>query len=253
MSAKRLWQIGGFLVVVGILAFGWFVIISPGFATVDDNNAQRAAVIAKNAQIQADIAHLSKVDVTALEAQLAARIAQIPQDLVEEDVYDEIKTFGAQAGVAVTDIAITQASAFATNQQSSAGTDPSAPVAPGSPIGAPGLPITAADLAVANRAAMYDSPVSITVDGDFASVRRFIDILTKQSSRTFLVTGASMSAEGGSMSIDAVIWFKPRAVDLLSDPAASSPAPAPSAPPTTSPTPGDPASPSPSGSPTPQG
>jgi len=215
MNAKRLWQVGGGLVIVVVLALGWFLLVSPALAALKDNDAQRAQVDAKNAQIVRDIANLSKVDVTGLESDLSARIDEIPERLVEEDIYQEIKDLGAAAGITVTSVSISQPDAFATQQASAEGTDPAAPVAPGAAITTPGLPITAADLQVANAAGMYDSSVDISVDGGFDQVRAFIDALSRQSTRTFLVTGADLDASGGTMSIHSVIWFKPRADDLL--------------------------------------
>ena len=216
MTAKRLWLVGGGLVIAVLLALGWFLLISPALGTIKDNEAQRDQVDAKNAQILRDIANLSKVDVDGLESDLAGRVAEIPERLVEEDIYQEVKDLGAQTGVIVTSVSISQPEAFATKQASAEGTDPAAPVAPGGKIAAPGLPISSADLQTANAAGMYDSTVDISVSGGFEQVRAFIDALTKQSSRTFLVTGAELNALGGAMSIHSVIWFKPRADDLLS-------------------------------------
>jgi len=245
MTGKRLWQIGGVLAVVVILALGWFVIVSPGLKTVDANNAQRATVQAANARVRADIANLSKVDVDALKQELATSIAQIPGTLVEEDVFDEIKNDAALAGVTVSSISITQPAPFAMTQESAADSKTPATPAPsasGQPaaLAAPGLPIEPADIKAADAAGMYYSTVSISIDGPFANARAFVDVLTQQSSRTFLVPTASFDAAGGSMDVTTVIWFKPRTEDLLTDPA-----PAPSATPTPTPTPTPSATPAP--------
>jgi len=249
MNAKRLWQIGGFLVIVAILALGWFVIVSPGLKTVDENDSQKSSVDARNAQIRADIANLSKVDVGELEQRLSTSIAQIPGTLVEEDVFAEIKNDAAAVGVTVSSISITQPAPFATTQQSAVDTKPTAsPSDSGAPapLVVPGLPIEPSDLKAANSAGMYYSPVAITVTGGFANVRQFIDVLTQQSPRTFLVPTASLDAAGGSMNISAVIWFKPRSEDLLAEPE-----PAPASTPTPSATPSSTPSGTASGTPDP--
>lgn len=220
MNAQRLWQIAGAIVILGILGLGWLLLVSPGLEQVKTTDQQRQTVQATNARIQREIDNLSEVDVEALRGSLGTRITQIPSKLVEEHVFDEIKNAGLATGVAVTSISISQPSAFSTTQVSAEDTETPTPeqTEAGAPIVSPGLPITADDLAVALDADLYVSRVTINLDGAFPNARAFINTLTKTASRNFLVTGASLNGEGGQATINAIIWFKPRAVDLLTDP-----------------------------------
>lgn len=81
-NRKRVWLGGGLLLVVVILALGWFVVVSPVLTEtastrdqIESVRLQNSALAAKNASLKA-----ANDDVAALRDSLAAALAELPAD-----------------------------------------------------------------------------------------------------------------------------------------------------------------------------
>lgn len=195
MNAKTFWRIGGALGFVLILALGWFLLVSPMFATIGTNDRMRADVEARNASLQAAIAAMSDVDVPALAAELEGLSRALPGAVDEAGIIRELLDASSRSGATLAGATFQTPSYFA-------------PVA--GPDGAP-LPIDPADLQAAADAGLLVLQVTVQLNADADHVLAFADAL-QDSGRRFLVQSVNLpAADDGSPvgSVDAIAFIMP--------------------------------------------
>ena len=129
MSARRLWQIGGSLVVVAILVLGWFAAVSPVLAEATQNELDRAAVAEQNAVHEATLASLKAEyqNIDELRLQLDEFAAAIPADTAMPALVRDIAAAAAASGVVISAIRSEDAVDFL--PASAAPVEPAAPPA----------------------------------------------------------------------------------------------------------------------------
>lgn len=213
MDKNKLWIIGSVLVMVVVLALGWFVGIAPQLGNAATATLQRVDVQALNATQEATLAKLKKdyANIGKLDAQLADLSQSVPSDSDIPAFYDEVDAIGAASGVTVAGITVADAKPYepvsapapaggaATPTPTSTATpSPEATPAPTStpaPTAVPGMPPkTSPNLTSANFSSLA---VTLTVKGTYAQALDFVNGI-QQGKRLFLVDGITTSPSGES-------------------------------------------------------
>jgi len=197
VNTKLLWQIVGTLLVVGILAGGWFLVVQPVLQSVTADRDELLAVEAQHELITADIRAMTELDVRQLEREVAARTAQLPSTLDEAAIYREIQPIVDGTGALLTRVAITPPAEFVGV--------PSAAVLPEelAPASTPEA------LTAAAEAGLVVAPVSIEFTSE--SVVQALEVLSRLAAadRIYLVSSGTLS-ESATQRIVAEIYFLPR-------------------------------------------
>ncbi len=197
MNAKALWQVVGVLLVLGILAAGWFLVVQPVLASVAADEDELAAVEAQHELIAADIRAMTELDVGALEREARDLTTQLPHAFDEAAIYRELERIVGGAGATLVRVAVTAPTAFV-------GT-PSAAVLPErlAPANTPEA------LLAAGEAGLVVATASIEFSAD--SHEQTLDVISRLSAapRIYLVVSGSM-AEAATQRLVAELYFLPR-------------------------------------------
>lgn len=183
---------------------GWFLVISPVFATASETRAQAEAQVDQNALTETRIVRLKEQfeQLDALRAQLASARLQIPTSYDLAAYQRELSTLAAMHGVTVTSLQTGLAEpivpvgsapvAEVPATDDAAATDPAAaPAADGSTTAPAATGATPVD-------SFYAVNASLNVVGTHQSVLAFLDALQRGAQRLFLVEGISGSALGSA-------------------------------------------------------
>ncbi|NYF09627.1 Tfp pilus assembly protein PilO [Leifsonia sp. AK011] len=222
MNARRLWQIGGSLVIVAILVLGWFVAVAPVLAEAAGNEADRAEVADQNSVHEATLASLKAEyeNIAALRAQLDELAIAIPADTAQSDLVRDISAAAAASGVVISTIRFEDAATFvpasaepaepvtdpADGEESTDATDDSTPsetdaAATDATGAAPAVAdptagiveVDPADLALLGSGQFVTVPVTIEFVGEPEQLLTMASALQSMK-RLFLVSGFKMDA-----------------------------------------------------------
>ena len=263
MNAKLAWQVGGIVVVLGILAAAWFLLISPQFASAKSAGNQRGAVDAQNASLQADVARLKQVNVSELTGQIATFQQGVPATSEVISLFSQVRVLVESTGASLSAITVGSDTAFAPTLKGATG-DPKKDAATQSPpAGSSGkaavpvslLPVLDSDLQASVSAGLLTMTVTIQVSGSRDQILAAANALQAagpQRQMTISTISVSLPSNGGPGigTFGGIVFVLPLApVDLSSlnqgSPVGTSPSPSPT--PSSSPTPS--ASPSSSATP----
>lgn len=230
MEKMRQWLLLTALGVVGILAAGWFLLVSPQHSHASSLRTQAASEQQSAAGLQSQVAQLkqqAKGEV-AQQRRLAQIANQIPDNPQLPTLIRELSTAAHKAGVTLMSLA------------------PSQPTA-----------VTATTTA-ATTAPLAQIPIAIQVTGSYFNIESFFQA-TRHMDRALLVTGFTLAPSGGGSSSDSsgggataaapnaltgqiqgVVFESP----AVAQPAATTAAPAPATSTTTAPAPQASAAPS---------
>ena len=238
-ATTRIWTFATVIVIILVIALGWFLGISPKLADAARFDAERRSVIAQNdlaratlAQLQADF---ERIDDLLLD--LEDLRAAFPTEAAYDDAVEELLTQSVQAGLTVQDLSLGEPSpTVATVIDEDVET-----VEP--EVDGDGLLPTGTLLRV---------PVSVTVNGSLPDILSFIDAMQRAARFAIVSTGDfSVTLQDGPRMTISMVMYVVSGEDLLDvDP---EPAPEPEPEPSESPTPEatDPAGTEPSAEPTP--
>jgi hypothetical protein len=213
MDKNKLWIIGSVLVMVIVLALGWFLGIAPQLANAASAGVQRLDVQALNATQEATLAKLKRdyANIGELNAQLADLSESVPSDTAIPAFVDEVDAIGAATGVTVAGISVADAKPYepvtapapagAAATPGPTGTPTPAPAATPTPTptptAVPGMPpVTNPKLTSANFSSLA---VTLTLKGTFAQALDFVNGI-QRGKRLFLVDGITTSSSGSSSS-----------------------------------------------------
>ncbi|MFF2053035.1 hypothetical protein ACFVU2_15650 [Leifsonia sp. NPDC058194] len=206
MDKNRLWLIGAVLVMVVVVAGGWFLGIQPQLVTAATAEAQRAQVAAVNAQQTAALEKLKSdyAQLPDLKSDLATLRASIPQGTDLPTFVDQVTELCASTGATFTGYTTAASLPYAlasttgaatTKTPASTSTSSPQPTAAATPAptstpepGAP--PVTNRLVTDQNFVA---TPLTVTVQGGYANVLAFMRGL-QTGKRLFLVTNLETSA-----------------------------------------------------------
>jgi hypothetical protein len=189
MSARVLWQIGGVIGFVVILIVGWFLLVSPKYASVGMNDRLRSDVERQNVGLESAISDISTVDVAALEAQVSALHRLVPEAVEEPEILRQFDAAAAAAGVELKQVTFDVPSVFVATPEGAS----SAP-----------LPIDPADLQAVVDAGLLVVPFSTNALGDVASLLAYADAL-QSSGRLFLLQSVEFGSPNESGVVPVVI------------------------------------------------
>ncbi len=172
ITAAHRWYAGAAATSVGVLAVGYFLLVSPQQSNASDITTQTGAVESANvaAQGQIDALKAQYPDLPQLQAQVAAIRARIPQSPQEPALLRSISALAKSSGVSLVSV------------QAQAPT----------PVGGP----VAGSTATAGSA-VSQIPLTIEVTGSFANTRLFLNGIESMR-RSMLVTGLDVSRQGES-------------------------------------------------------
>lgn len=240
-ASTRIWTFATVLIMIIVVALGWFLGISPKLADAARFDAERRSVQAQNdiaratiAQLQSDFEQLDELllELTDLRAEFPtqAEYDDAVQELVRELLAEDLTLMN----VAINEPAPTTAEAL------EEGVEPPAPEVDGSGL----LP----------AGSLLRISATVTVEGDLPSVLAFIEALQLSPRFSIIAAGEfseGASEDGGSMTIS-MILYAVSGEDLVDVPPVVEPEPEPEPTDTATPAPVDPsATPTPTPEPTP--
>jgi hypothetical protein len=238
-ASTRIWTFATVIMIVIVLALGWFLGISPKLADAARFDAERSSVQAQNdlarvtlAQLQADFERLDE-----LLLELESLRAEFPTDAAYDDAVQELLTELLSADLTLQNVAINE---------------PAPTTADVLEDGAAPPPSEADGEGVLPTGSLLRVSVSVTVIGPLSAILSYIETLQESPRFAIVSTGDfSRDVDGGGEMTFSMIMYAVSGEDLLAVPPAPEPEPEPE--PTESPTPEatDPAATDPTATPTP--
>lgn len=184
MSVTRKWSLLAAVLVLAILAAGWFLLIAPKRSEASGLRAQAATQQDANARLLQQLAVLKaqQAELPEQRAKLAVMRTQIPDNPALPTLIRDLTAAGRKVGVSIDAMAPSTPAAVAVVQP--------APVTTTSSSGGR----TAAPVAAAP--ALYQVPLALNVTGSYFELEQFINKL-EGLKRSFLVSGFSLAPAGG--------------------------------------------------------
>lgn len=175
ISATQKWYAGAAAASVGVLAAGWFLLVSPQQSNAEDINAQADRVAVANQAAESQIAQLKAQysDLPSLQSKIASIRTRIPQTPDEPSLLRQISKVAKASGVTLVSIQLQTPGVIASGQAGAA-----AAKGDSNPLSAPG--------------AVSSIPISMQVEGTFANTRLFLNAVEGMQ-RAMLVTGLDIS------------------------------------------------------------
>jgi len=202
MSLTRRWSLLTAVLIVGILAASWFLLVSPKRSDAAALSAQATKQQASNDALVQQLNELKaqSLDLPKQKAKLAVMRKQIPDNPALPTLIRDLTAAGKKVGVEVVSMKPGPPAAAPVIVPVA----PPAPPAGGTDTAATGTTSTTAQgatpTAVAPAAApLYLVPLQLEITGSYFEVEQFINKL-EGIQRTFLVTGFSLKPGAGGAS-----------------------------------------------------
>ena len=198
-TATRIWTFATVIVVIVVVALGWFLGVSPQLSSAAQAETDRQAVVAQNVALQATTDALA-ADFAAI-GDLRDQLAEVQAEFPAYAAYDDFSEFllGAlgSAGVTLGSVQV----AFSVPTSVDVVPDEAGQVAAGT---------------------LLRVPVSITVDGEFANALLFIQALQLSDRFTFVNVAAFTGGSTGAPStvVSVVYYVVSEAPVVVDDPLA---------------------------------
>ncbi len=239
-ATTRIWTFATAIIMIVVVALGWFLGISPKLADAARFDSERQGVQAQNDIARATIAQLQTdfEQIDSLLLELTALRAEFPTQAEYDDAVQELVRELLSENLTLGNLAINEPAPTSAAPIED-GVEPPAPEVDGSGL----LP----------AGSLLRIPVTVTVSGDLSSILSFIEALQLSPRFSIISSGAYSggSATGGLMTISMIIYAI-SGEDLVDVPPVLEPEPEPEPSETATPAPGDPsATPTPTPEPTP--
>lgn len=203
MNKLQQWVALTAVAVLAILVGGWFFVVSPRRAHVDDLNTQAAAAQSQLTSLQSQVAMLKAQakDLPAQRAKIAALSKQIPDDAQLPTLIRQLTATAAKSGVDLVTLAPGPPTALTTvttgpttlpPSAASSSTKPGTTTAPAATGTAATPAVPGSTGAAAAPGSLMTVPVQITVRGSYFQLEKFLSSL-EQLQRRYLVTGYTLS------------------------------------------------------------
>jgi Tfp pilus assembly protein PilO len=203
MSLTRRWSLLTAVLILGILAASWFLLVSPKRADATDLRNQATKQQSNNAALAQQLNELKaqSLDLPKQKAELAVLAKEIPDNPALPNLIRDLTAAGKKVGVQVASMkpgsptAVAVAVPVAPVAAVPATGDTSTPPATGTTTGT--APAAAATPAAAEPAAapLFVLPLSLQITGSYFEVEQFINKLEGMQ-RKFLLTGFSIKPQG---------------------------------------------------------
>jgi Tfp pilus assembly protein PilO len=200
MTLTRKWSLLAVVIILGILAAGWFLMVAPKRSHAAELKQRTLTQEQENARLQEKISMLQsqEKDLPKERARLAVIGRQVPNNPALPALIRNLSSAANQVGVTITSMA----PALPTPVVEAAA--PVAPVAPATTSttgGTSGSDATATPAAapVAPAPSLYQVPLTLGVTGSYFELEQFISRL-EGLKRSFLVTGFTVgqATSGGT-------------------------------------------------------
>jgi Tfp pilus assembly protein PilO len=209
MSVTRKWSLLTAVLIIGVLAASWFVLVAPKRSAAADLRDQATKQQADNQALVQQLSELKaqSLDLPNQKAKLAVLGKQVPDNPALPTLIRDLTAAGRKVGVQVLSMkpgvpalavvaapAVPVAAPATTTSTTSAtaGTVTPAPVAP---------------------AALYVVPLSLDVTGSYFEVEQFINKL-EDMQRKFLLTGFTLKASDGAGATGSTVAVASGGMDL---------------------------------------
>ena len=179
MSVTRKWSLLAAVLVLAILAAGWFLLIAPKRSEAAGLRERTASQVDANARLLQQLAVLKaqQAELPQQRAKLAVMRTQIPDNPALPRLVRDLTSAGRKVGVSIETMA------------------PAVPVAVVAPVGTPGAaPATAAP-------ALYQVPLTLNVSGSYFELEQFVNKL-EGLKRSFLLTGFTLTPSNAATTTD---------------------------------------------------
>lgn len=170
MTGNRLWVIIASAVIVGVLALGWMLGVSPLLLQASSADEQRLQVEAQNYGYEAQLVELKALGekLPELEQELAMLRSSVPETVELDDFFDSVAALAAASGVLIETITASEAAPYGAEAASTED-------APGASAG------------------VFTVPVSLTIKGPQEASVAFVAAM-QNAPRLFLVTSVDVTA-----------------------------------------------------------
>jgi hypothetical protein len=236
-ATTRIWTFATVLIMIAVIALGWFLGISPRLADAARFEVERRSVEAQNDVARAAIAQLQSdfENIDELLMELEGLREEFPTAAQYDDAIEELLTRLLSAGLGLQNIGVSEP-APTTPLVLQLGEEPPPPEIDGEGI----LP----------AGSLLSVPVLVTVTGPLSSILEYIDAL-QQSPRFSIVTRGDYASTGGDTGTItfSMVMYVVSGDDLVNP--SPEPEPEPEPEPTPTPVPTDSGSPTPTPTPTP--
>jgi Tfp pilus assembly protein PilO len=225
VNPTRIWMIVGALGVVGVLALGWFLGVSPQLDRAAAADAARTGLEQQNVQSAAHLDVLKKqsAQLSALDAKVTSLQQLVPPSPSLASFYSQTAAVAATTGVVVSGISTDEAMLYGTTSTDGAAPASSTPATGASPTPSPtpsaggavsgsatatpppAAPATAGTAPGADIAGrLFVIPTTVTVTGSNDQLRAFL-AAAQTDRRIFLVTEFAITPGGASEPPTAVL------------------------------------------------
>jgi len=194
MSVTRKWSLLAAVLVIAILAAGWFLLVSPKRSEAAGLREQAVSQEDANARLlqQLEVLKAQQAELPKKRAELAVMRAQIPDNPALPTLIRDLTAAGRKVGasidsmapavpvpaVAATPVAPVTTTETTTESTGEESTTPAAPAAPPAP-------------------SLYQVPLTLNVTGSYFELEQFVNKL-EGLKRSFLVTGFTLSPASGA-------------------------------------------------------
>jgi Tfp pilus assembly protein PilO len=172
MTQSRKWSLMALVVVLAILAAGWFLLVAPKKSEAADLRTQNESALSANNQLRAKLNELKALapELPKREAEFATIRRQIPDNPALPDLIRQLSSAASKSGAELATLA------------------PATPVAIAAPVA------SGTTAAVSDQLMLV--PLAITVTGSYTSAEDFVDRLEKMR-RLVMITGFTMASDTG--------------------------------------------------------
>ena len=194
MTETRKWSALAAVLVVAIMAAGWFLLVAPKRSEAADLKTQTAAQETTNVSLQQKLQQLQvqQKDLPQQRALLAKIETNIPDNPALPSMIRDLTAAARKVGVDITSMAPAVPVAVAAAPGAIVAVPPAEAPADGS-TPATDAPVVATPAAPA--AALYQVPLALTVTGSYFELEQFVNKL-EALKRSFLVTGFTITPSG---------------------------------------------------------
>jgi type IV pilus assembly protein PilO len=178
MTDTRKWSAAAVVLIVAIVAAGWFLLVSPKRSDATELKAQTATQESANVALQEKLEELKaqQADLPKQRARLAEISTKIPNNPALPSMIRDLTAAGRKVGVSIDSMA------------------PSAPVAVAAAAAAPGAVAAPAPAGAAGATdSLLQVPLTLKVTGSYFELEQYLNKL-EGLKRSFLVTGFNLGS-----------------------------------------------------------
>ena len=235
MTVTRKWSLLAAVLVVAILAAGWFLLVSPKRSEAADLKAQAASQEQKNVQLQSEIKQLEAqlAELPKERAKLATIQKQIPNNPALPSLIRDLTAAGRKAGANIDSLApsppvamvaetapVAPVTTSTTPTDSTSSSDSTASTDSTDSASAT-TPTTPTAAAPTTESTLFAVPIVVKVTGSYFELEQFVSKV-EVLQRSFLVNGFTVGEPAGDKAGEGDLTIELKGSVFLAAPAAQS-------------------------------